>query len=77
MKKRAAVIAAIRYVTQATLISFITWMQQVGKEGWNSLTSYDYWFISASLLVAGLNALGSVMNGRWQLAQQEGEKVSK
>ncbi len=77
MKKRAAVIAAIRYVTQAMLISFIAWMQQVGKEGWNSLTSYDYWFISASLLVAGLNALGSVMNGRWQLAQQEGEKVSK
>lgn len=77
MKRRAAMIAAIRYVSQAVLIAFITWMQQVGKQSWNDLNSFDYWFISASLAVAGLNALGSVMNGRWQIAQQENDKAQK
>lgn len=77
MKKRAAIIAAVRYVSQAVLIAFITWMQQVGKSGWDNLGSYDYWFISASLAVAGLNALGSVMNGRWKEAQQETDKEKK
>ena len=77
MKKRAAIIAAVRYVSQAVLIAFITWMQQVGKSGWDNLGSYDYWFISASLAVAGLNALGSVMNPRWHIAQLEKGKDSK
>lgn len=77
MKRRAAMVAAIRYISQAMLIAFITWMQQVGKQGWDDLGSFDYWFISASLAVAGLNAMGSVMNGRWQIAQQENDKASK
>lgn len=77
MKKRAAVIAAVRYVSQAVLIAFITWMQQVGKSGWHKLDSFDYWFIAASLAVAGLNALGSVMNPRWHIAQLEKEKDAK
>lgn len=77
MKKRAAIIAAVRYVSQAVLIAFITWMQQVGKSGWDKLGSYDYWFISTSLAFAGLNALGSVMNGRWKEAQQETDKEKK
>ena len=77
MKRRAAFMAMLRYVTQAVLAAFVAWMQQVGKQGWESLNSFDFCFIVASLGVVALNSMGSTMNPRWHIAQLEKEKDSK
>ncbi len=64
-KKRAAYFAATRYCLQAVLTAFAVWLQQVGKDGWDSLTAFDYWFVSTTLAISGLNALGATMNKRF------------
>ena len=65
MNRRAAYFAAFRYVMQAVLTAFAVWLQQVGRDGWSALTSFDYWFVGTALGIAALNALGAVMNKRF------------
>lgn len=68
-KTLAAWAAAARYVMQGVLVTFSGWLQQLGKQGWDSLSSYDVVFIACALGVSGLSALGAVMNGRWAEAK--------
>ena len=70
MKRRAAYFAAARYCSHAVLAAFAVWLQQVGKDGWSDLSSYDFWFLGAALGIAGLNALGSTMNKRFSEADK-------
>lgn len=70
-KTIAAWCAAGRYVLLAVLAAFSGWLQQVGKAGWESLTSYDVVFVSCALGISALTALGAVMNGRWSEAKEE------
>jgi len=69
MNRRAAYFAAFRYVMQAVLTAFAVWLQQVGRDGWSALTSFDYWFVGTALGIAALNALGAVMNKRFGEAE--------
>lgn len=69
MKRRAAHFAAFRYVMQAVLTAFAVWLQQVGRDGWSALTSFDYCFVASALGIAALNALGAVMNKRFGEAE--------
>jgi len=71
MKRRAAYFAAFRYVMQAVLTAFAVWLQQVGKDGWATLSAFDYWFVAATLGIAALNALGATMNKRFGQAEEE------
>ena len=73
MKKKhvAAWLAMGRYTAYAVLTTFATWLQQVGPEKWEKLTSYDYWMLGTSLGLSALAAVGAVMNGRWNEAKNE------
>lgn len=68
-KNIAAWAAAGRYVLLAVLAAFSGWLQQLGKQGWDSLTSYDVVFVACALSISALTALGAVMNGRWAEAK--------
>ena len=68
-KTLAAWAAAARYVLLAVLAAFSGWLQQLGKQGWESLTSYDVVFVACALGISALTALGAVMNGRWAEAK--------
>lgn len=68
-KTIAAWAAAARYVLLAVLAAFSGWLQQLGKQGWDSLTSYDIVFVTCALSISALTALGAVMNGRWTEAK--------
>lgn len=69
MKRRAAIFAAVRYVLQAVLTAFAVWLQKIGADGWENLSTFDVVFVATALGIAALNSLGGVMNGRWQEAR--------
>lgn len=52
-KNIAAWAAAGRYVLLAVLAAFSGWLQQLGKQGWDSLTSYDVVFVACALSISG------------------------
>lgn len=69
-----AVFSAVRYVAQAVLAAFAVWLQQIGKTGWEEISTFDVVFVATALAIAGLNAMGAVMNGSWSEARARGAK---
>lgn len=57
--------AAIRYVLYNVTLAFSGWLV-ASKDQWNSLDDWDFWNLATILALAGLTALGAVMNGTWQ-----------
>lgn len=69
-----AVFSAVRYVLQGVLAAFAVWLQQIGKTGWEQISTFDVVFVCTALALAGLNAMGAVMNGSWSEARARGAK---
>lgn len=60
---------AARYTLQAGLIAFLGWLQQIGKHGWDSMSTYDMVFAATAVAVAAMNGLGATINKTWAEAQ--------
>jgi hypothetical protein len=63
-----AMFTAARYVIYSMFVALQAWLISV-KERWADISTWDWWSLACALSLAGLTALGAVMNDSWSKAK--------